>query len=100
MSQAPKIIGFLKIGTLLSLWNLLYVLDKEKLEASAFNKGVSISQKFKKYPAWDAIAEPLIMKQFSTFFTVGNSFISGLISDNSNKDQLQKDLECICKKKD
>ena len=63
-------------------WNYLDNFDTDKTKKIAFNKGLELSQKFKKYDAWDKYAEPLIVRQFAFLFGVGNSFIKGLISDN------------------
>jgi hypothetical protein len=63
-------------------WSYIDNFDTEKTKAKAFNKGLSLSQKFKSYSAWDNYVEPLIVRQFSFIFGVSNSFIKGLISDN------------------
>ena len=35
------------------------------------------------YPAWDLYVEPFIIRQFAILFTIGNSFIKGMTSDNT-----------------
>jgi hypothetical protein len=64
-------------------WSYIDNFDTDKTKKIAFNKGLALSQKFKKYSAWDKYAEPLIVRQFGFLFGVGNSFIKGLISDNN-----------------
>lgn len=65
-------------------WSYLDNFDTDKYKTKAFNKGLELSQKFKKYSAWDNYAEPLIVRQFGFLFGVGNSFIKGLLSDNKD----------------
>lgn len=111
---------FLKASPYVALclgWNYIDNFDTDAYKKKAFNKGLELSQKFKKYPSWDKYAEPLIVRQFGFIFSIGNSFIKGLISDNKEgseaieetikdiKDELDVDLQinnkdCIVKKHD
>ena len=74
-------------------WNYIDHLDKDKTKKIAFNKGYELSQKFKKYKAWDIYVEPFVINQFSFLFGVSNSFIKGLISDNEPDEYLDETLE-------
>ena len=67
-------------------WNYIDNFDTDYYKKKAFNKGLQLSEKFKKYPSWDKYAEPLIVRQFGFIFSIGNSFIKGLISDNKDQD--------------
>lgn len=89
---------YLKMGMLFCGWNVLYLLDKEKSKEISFKKGYELSQKFKQFTVWDNYVEPLIINQFSFIFSVSNSFIKGMISDNKNKKDLEDKLENVCSK--
>lgn len=90
-------------------WRQIDNFDTDIYKKKAFNKGLQLSQKFKKYPSWDKYAEPLIVRQFGFIFSIGNSFIKGLISDNKGdnesiletikgmKEQLDSDLNAAKK---
>ena len=69
-------------------------MDKEIVKQIVFTKGYEISQRFKNYPAWDNIIEPFIIKQCSFIFSVGNSFIDGMISDNDNETENLREKIC------
>ncbi len=73
-------------------WGLIDSKDANKIKQKAFDKGLNLSQKFKKYKAWDKYAEPLIVRQFAFLFGVGNSFIKGLISDNGDNKIINESL--------
>ena len=66
-----------------SIWYYIGTRDKRQLKILWYNKGLNVSQKFKQYPAWDLYAEPFIIRQFAILFTIGNSFIKGMTSDNT-----------------
>ena len=74
-------------------WYNLGLNDKDDVRKSFFNKGRFVSQKFKKYPAWDNYVEPFVVNQFSILFTASHCFIEGLVSDNDNLDEIKKDLD-------
>lgn len=83
------------------LWYYIGTKDKTLTREKMYNTGVTVSTNFKKYPAWDMIAEPFLIRQFSVLFTAGNSFIEGLVSDNTTNAtfiehelaQLKKDIQ-------
>lgn len=77
-------------GVLTFLWVKLSFLDKDNVKRKSFISGFNLSQKFKPYPVWDKYIEPLFIKQFSIIFISGHSFLSGLVSDNKNKKQINK----------
>ena len=58
-----------------------------------YNKGLTLSQKFKKYYYWDAYVEPFAIRQFAILFTAGNAFIKGMIADNEDKTKVALDME-------
>src|SRR5271169_3540757 len=67
------------------LWYYIGTHDKNVTRTIMFNKGLIMSQKFKKYPAWDNFVEPFMIRQFSILFSAGNAFIKGMVSDNDDK---------------
>jgi hypothetical protein len=75
------------------LWYQVGTYDRNYIRTKMFDKGYNLSQKFKKYPAWDNYAEPMIIKQFSILFTGGNAFIKGMLSDNEDKAHVTQILE-------
>lgn len=82
------------------VWYYLGTLDKKHVRAISYNAGLLLSQKYKKYPTWDAYAEPMIIKQVSILDCVTHSFIKGMISDNDDKilvnlafDELKEDVK-------
>lgn len=75
------------------LWFYAGTFDRKYVKSYMFNKGLALSQSFKKYPQWDDYVEPIIINQFSILFTGGNAFIKGLISDNENSAEITKDLK-------
>lgn len=75
------------------MWYYTGTFERDNVKKYMFNKGLSLSQKFKKYPQWDNYVEPIIINQCSILFTGGNAFIKGLISDNDNIDDINQDLE-------
>ena len=70
----------------------LNVIGESSAKRFAFKKGYSLSQYFQKYPGWNKIVEPLIIRQFGIIFGVSNSFIQGMLSDN---DDVKKDQELL-----
>lgn len=74
-------------------WYYLGRHDRETVKRQMFNRGLNLSQRFKKYPAWDNYAEPLIINQASIIFTAGNSFIKGMISDNENSKEIIESID-------
>ncbi len=90
-------------------WSYIDNFDTDKYKKKAFDKGLALSQKFKKYDAWDKYMEPLIVRQFAFLFGVSNSFIKGLLSDNKQdnpiidetleemKNEIDEDLDSIKK---
>lgn len=88
-----RLVKFVPYAGLFLGWNYINYLDKDQTKKTAFNKGHDLSQKFKKYKAWDIYVEPFIINQFSFLFGVSNSFIEGLISDNGPDKYLETALE-------
>ena len=86
------IYGVLTIG-LPALWYKLGFSDVKKIQDKSFGAGLNLSQRFKKYPMWDKIAEPFIIRQPTIIFTMGHSFLEGMASDNENKQKIQKELD-------
>lgn len=74
-------------------WYYIGTFDRDNIRKSMYCKGFNLSQKFKRYPVWDRYAEPIIVKQFSILFTGGNAFIKGMLSDNLNKQSVDKTLK-------
>ena len=58
----------------------------------AFSKGCQVSKKFQKYPGWNGIVEPFLIRQFAILFGVSNAFLQGMLSDNLN---VEKDKEIL-----
>lgn len=83
--------GALTIG-LPVIWYKLGFYDIKKIQDKSFNAGLNLSQRFKKYPMWDKVAEPFIIRQTSVIFTAGHSFLEGMASDNPESQNIQKDL--------
>ena len=86
------------ITSVSTIWYASFTTNKEdkiRLRQEAFNKGLGLSQKYKKYKSWDKFVEPFIIKQFGFFFGLGHSFVKGMISDNDKKIDNQLD-DIIC----
>lgn len=82
------------------VWYYLGTLDKKNVRTISFSGGLVLSQKYKKYPAWDNYVEPLLIRQFSILDCAAHSFIKGMISDNDDKrdvnlafDELKADIK-------
>jgi len=73
-------------------WYYVGTHDKEIVKRNMFNRGLNLSQKFKRYPIWDIIIEPLVVRRASIVFIAGNSFIKGMVSDNDNKEEINKSI--------
>ena len=71
---------------------ILNVIGESPAKRFAFRKGYRLSQHFQKYPGWNSVVEPLLIRQFAIIFGVSNSFIQGMLSDNEN---VQKDQELL-----
>lgn len=67
------------------VWYYLGTLDKKNVRTLSYGSGLLLSQKYKKYPAWDNYVEPMIIRQVSILDCVTHSFIKGMISDNDDK---------------
>lgn len=74
-------------------WYYIGTLDKQILRNDMYNKGRSLSQKFKPIKAWDKYVEPMIVHRFAIIFSGGNSFIKGLLSDNEKTEDLNHTIE-------
>ena len=90
-----KYTPYIAFGVGLNYINNLDIYDTKKI---AFTKGYDISQKFKKYPAFDKYVEPYIINNFSLLFAIGNSFIKGLISDNKPDKVIDESIDEMKKK--
>ena len=89
MGFTNKYFKYIKYPFYVSLpfvWYYLGTYDRQILRNDMYNRGRSLSQKFKLFPYWDRYMEPIIIRQFSTIFTAGNSFIKGMLSDNEDAD--------------
>jgi hypothetical protein len=82
------------------VWYYLGTMDKKYVREISFTSGLLVSQKYKKYPAWDNYIEPILIKQFSILDCAAHSFIKGMISDNDDKklvnlvfDELKNDVK-------
>lgn len=78
---------------LVSTWIGASRINKSAARDMAFQQGLSFSSKFRNVPGWDTIVEPCIIKQFGFLFSVGNSFMKGMISDN--KTSLDDELKNV-----
>jgi hypothetical protein len=74
--------------------------DEDLLRKKMFKKGLALSQRFKRYPAWDNYIEPMIVVQFGIIFAGCSAFVKGMLSDNADiheisvyKDTIEKELE-------
>lgn len=85
-----KIIGLFTVG---SMYYSAKKVNKKDMRGNMFDRGYNLSQKYKKYRVWDKMVEPFVITQFGLFFGAGHSFIKGMISDNSNREKLEKKLE-------
>lgn len=75
------------------LWYQLGLYNVDKVKDKSFAKGLRLSERFKKYPAWDKIVEPFIIRQSTVIFIAGHSFIEGLTSDNPPSQHIEKELQ-------
>lgn len=74
-------------------WYYSGTCDKTNVKKYMFNKGRNLSQRFKKYPIFDNVIEPIIVRQSTIIFCAGNAFLKGLISDNNNTTELEISVE-------
>lgn len=81
---------YIKYIPLPIIWYNLGVYDNKNVKQNMFNAGYNTSQKFKNYTVWDKLVEPFIIRQFSTVFIGGHSFIKGMISDNKDKERIEE----------
>ena len=93
------IYGGISIG-LPMVWYKLGFYDVNTVKDSSFEAGLRMSQRFKKYPAWDRVVEPFVIKQGSIIFAAGHSFIKGMASDNPPSQHINKDIEQMNKEID
>lgn len=63
-------------------WYHIYRFDPEKYRNLAYNKGRELTLKYSTYRGWDAVVEPMIVRQIHFIFSVGDAFVKGLTSDN------------------
>ncbi len=77
------------------LWYSLGHLPKDDLRKVSYQSGLWVSQKYKKYPAWDRCIEPIIIRQLSVIDCISHSFVKGMISDNEKTlfEELTKELK-------
>ncbi|QKF94669.1 hypothetical protein QKU48_gp1211 [Fadolivirus algeromassiliense] len=75
------------------IWYQVGTFERDYVRKSMYDRGLSLSQRMKKYPVWDRYAEPIMVHQFSILFTGGNAFIKGMLSDNENKKIVNKTLD-------
>lgn len=80
------------------IWYNIGTHDKKYTRIVMYNKGLALSQKFKRYPVWDAYVEIFAIRQFTILFTAGNAFIKGMVADNDDKinvelDKFNNDIE-------
>jgi hypothetical protein len=68
-------------------WYSLHHFDAVKYQQIAYDKGRSLTLKYHNYPGWEQIVEPMIIRQINLLFSVGNSFVQGLKSDNLKQDK-------------
>ena len=88
-----RIFKYTAIALMPISWYYIGTHEKEYVKKTMFNKGLALSQKFKKYPQWDNYVEPAIVKQASILFAGGNAFIKGMASDNEDKSKINKSIE-------
>ena len=74
------------------VWYYLGTINKDGVKTASFNCGLKLSQKYKKYPAWDDYVEPMLIRQFAIIIYAGHAFIEGMISDNEDKRTVNKAL--------
>lgn len=84
--------GGLSVG-LPVLWYKLGFYDVETVKDSSFAAGLKLSQRFKKYPAWDKVVEPFVIRRGAVLFAAGHSFIKGMASDNPPSQHINNELE-------
>ncbi len=82
------------------IWYNIGLIDRDTVKKDFYQKGYQTSQLFKTVPVWDKYAEPFFVKQLSILFSASNSFITGMLSDNTDKDrtivtikQMKKEIE-------
>lgn len=75
-------------------WYMIGQIDKKYVGQYCYDKGLFLSQKFKKIPMWDRMMEPFIINQFGVIFIAGHSFIKGMVSDNVD-DTAHADLNAL-----
>ena len=75
------------------MWYYLGTCDKNDVRNISFSCGLYLSQKYKKYPMWDNVIEPAVIRQFAVLDCASHSFIKGMISDNEKNEKLELALE-------
>jgi len=84
--------GGLSVG-LPIMWYKLGFYDVDTVKDASFEAGLKLSQRFKRYPAWDKVVEPFIIRQGAVMFAAGHSFIKGMASDNPPSQHIKQELE-------
>ncbi len=93
MLKMLKMLKMVTYASLPTMWYYSGTLKHENVKPYMFNKGFTLSQKFKEYPVWDNFCEPFIIRQSTIIFAGGNAFIKGMVSDNENTGVIDQDLK-------
>ena len=78
---------------LLAVWAGMGMIDREKAKNLTYKLGYLLSQKCQMIPYWDKYAEPIIIRQLALLFVTGHAFVEGMISDNKDKEEAEKEME-------